>query len=210
MKMLLAIRRIIKNYIVAGLIVLVPVIGTYLILKFIILSADNLVISLLPARAQPEELFGKDIPGLGLIVTLILIVLAGIVTRLYVGRKLLQLGDTVISKIPLGRTIYGSIKQFMGAVLTRDAEKFESVVVVEYPRRGCWMIGFVTGGAIPPIQRMGEKRWINLFIPTTPNPTSGFFIMVPEDDVRPLPISIEKAFKLIISGGIVQDASASL
>lgn len=190
---------------IAGTAVLVPLIGTYLILKFIILSADDLAISLLPARLHPDELFGKDIPGLGLIATIILILIVGILTRLYFGKKLVQLGDYIMSKIPLGRGIYSGIKQFMSAILTRSEEKFKSVVAVEYPRKGCWVIGFVTAEPIPQIRRIDERRLLNIFVPTTPNPTSGFMIMVPQEDTKPLDMGIDEAFKLLISGGIVQN-----
>jgi uncharacterized membrane protein len=206
MKLISALKKIFKRYMIAGTAVLVPLIGTYLILKFIIISADDLAMSLLPARLHPDELFGKDIPGLGLIATIILILIVGIFTRLYFGKKLVQLGDYIMSKIPLGRGIYSGIKQFMTAILTRSEEKFKSVVAVEYPRKGCWVLGFVTAEPISQIRRIDEKRLLNIFIPTTPNPTSGFLIMVPEEDTRPLDMGIDEAFKLLISGGIIQDS----
>ncbi len=160
---------------------------------------------MLPEHLQPEEMFGYDIPGLGLIATIVLILIVGVLTRLYIGRFLVNLGDKIISKIPLGRGIYNAIKKFMSAIFTDREEKFRSVVAVEYPRRDCWVIGFVTSDAPSEFQAQTEEHLVNVFVPTTPNPTSGFLIMVPREEIRKLSMDIDEAFKLLISGGIIQD-----
>ncbi|MBT3182484.1 MAG: DUF502 domain-containing protein [Deltaproteobacteria bacterium] len=205
MQLVQGVKRVFKKYMLAGTVVLVPLIGTYLILKFIITSADNLFISMLPEKFQPQAVLGYDIPGLGLIATIVLIMIVGVVTRLYIGRFLVNVGDKIISKIPLGRGIYNAIKKFMSAILTNREEKFRSVVAVEYPRRDCWVIGFVTSDATAEFQAQTEKHLVNVFVPTTPNPTSGFLIMVPRDEIKKLSMDIDEAFKLLISGGIIQD-----
>jgi uncharacterized membrane protein len=192
-----------KRYFVSGLLVIIPIVGTIWILKVLILYADGLFTGLLPARLQPDVLFGRDIPGIGLVITIGLVLLAGVLTRLYIGRKVVHLGDRIIAKIPLGRGIYNSIKKFMGAFVSDDEQKqYRRVVAVEYPRRGCYMVGFMVGKTQPALQERFDHPWVSIFLPTSPNPTSGFMISVPEKEVIPLPISVEKAFKYIISGSV--------
>ena len=200
-----AIKRIFKRYLIAGTLVIVPLIGTYLIIKFIIVSIDNLFMSMIPMKFQPETIIGYNIPGLGLVLTVVIILVMGFFTRLYIGNKAIQLGDFIMSKIPLGRSIYGGIKQVLTSIFTNNSDKFRSVVLVEYPRKQCWVIGFVTGDPIEKMQNIDERHLINVFVPTTPNPTSGFLVMVPKNEVKHIDISIDKAFKLLISGGMIQD-----
>ncbi len=197
-------KKIFKKYFLAGLAVVLPLVITYLILKFLIVSADQLIISILPERIQPQRLIGRDIPGLGFIVTITLILSAGFLTRLYMGRKLMRLGDRIISKIPVGAGIYNAIKQFMGTFISDKDQQFKSVVVVEYPRRDSWVLGFVTKSPGKHILNVDDREWLTIFIPTTPNPTSGFLIMVPAEETRALDISTDEAFKFIISGGYIQ------
>lgn len=198
-----------RDNLVAGALVFVPIIFTIWILKVIVITADEFFINLLPRQLHPEMLLGKDIPGVGIVVTLTLMILTGFFTRLYIGKKVLQIGDALIAKIPLGRSIYSGVKQFLHTVVSRDPNKFKTVVVVEYPRKDIFALGFVTSDPIPLLQAIDKRRWVNVFIPTTPNPTSGFLVMVPEEDVRPLNIPIEYAFKLIISGGIVRSETSN-
>ena len=198
-------KRIFKSYMIAGTVVLVPLIGTYLILKFIIVSVDDMVISMIPDRFQQNSFFLFDIPGLGLVITLALIFIVGFITRLYIGNKLLALGDRILSKIPVGRSIYSGLKKFMGSIFTDREKRFKSVVLVEYPRKNCWVLGFMTSDCIPAIQKAQGEKLVNIFVPTTPNPTSGFLIMVAEQEIHRLNMGIDEAFKLLISGGLVQE-----
>jgi len=192
-----------KRYFVSGLLVIIPVIGTVWILKVIIVYADDMFMGLLPARAQPRAWLGYDIPGLGLFVTVGIILLVGVATRLYIGRKFVHLGEYIISKVPVGRSIYKSFKQFMRAFITDDeGAKHRRVVAVEYPRKGIYMVGFVVGPVQPGVQEKFDDPWISVFLPTSPNPTSGFMISLPEKDAIQLPISTDQAFKYIISGNI--------
>ena len=194
-----------KRYFISGLLVIIPVIGTVWILKVIIVYADEMFMGLLPERAQPEAWLGYNIPGLGFFITIGIILLVGVATRLYIGRKFVSLGEHVISKVPIGRSIYKSFKQFMRAFITDDEEaKHRRVVAVEYPRRGCFMVGFVVGPVQPGLQEKFDEPWITIFLPTSPNPTSGFMISVPEKDAIQLPISTDQAFKYIISGNLEQ------
>jgi len=203
--MLAWIKKIFKRYFIAGILVTAPLILTFWILKGLIIYADNSLLGLVPQRFHPTQLFGVHIPGLGLIVTITLVLLIGLFARLYIGKKVIELGDALISRIPLGRTIYTAIQQFLKTVIREDEQRFQNVCLVEYPRRGCYMLAFMTGEPIPMIQQVEQRKWINLFIPTTPNPTSGFWIMVPEEDITVIDISIEYAFKLVISAGIAKE-----
>jgi uncharacterized membrane protein len=205
MNLTTAVKTFFKKYMLAGTAVLVPLIGTYMILKFIIVSIDGMMISLLPLRFQPQVILGYDIPGLGLIVTVLVILMAGVVTRLYVGKLLVSIGDRIISKIPLGRSIYSGIKKFLSSILTPNEDRFRSVVAVEYPRKDSWVLGFLTSDCMGEMQKLSHHNMVNVFIPTTPNPTSGFLIMLPQNDVTYLDMKIDEAFKLLISGGILKD-----
>jgi len=198
-----AILAVFKKYFIAGALVLVPIIVTIWVLKAITLWADSFIISLIPARFIPSCIYQKIVPGFGLAVTIGLILITGIVTRLYFGKKLVELGDFIISKIPIGRSVYNVIKQFLSEILTHDRKRFRGAALIEWPREGTYMLGFITGEPIPALAKVLKGPWVNIFIPTTPNPTTGFFIMLSKDKVVPLDLSVDHAFKLIISGGIV-------
>ncbi len=202
-------KKFFKRYFLAGLAVAVPLVVTYLILKFLIVSTDQLVLSFIPERLWPRSLTGVDIPGFGLIVTILLILSIGVLTRHYVGRKFVSLGDRIISKIPLGAGIYNATKQFMNTFISDKEQQFKGVVVVEYPRKGSWVMGFVTRHPSRHILDVDQREWVTIFIPTTPNPTSGFLIMVPEEETRPLDITTDEAFKFIISAGYLQGRNDS-
>lgn len=200
---MLTLKKIFKTYLLAGTLVLVPIIGTFLILRLIIEWSDALIRSLLPASVHPDSFFGMHIPGLGLLWTLIIILVVGSITHLYVGKKAVELGDRLIGKIPFGRGIYNGMKQLTNTLFHRDQSKFRSVVAVEYPRKGLWMLGFVTSDSSGEIKNIDMRPMVNIFIPTTPNPTSGFLVIVPKEDVKFLSMTVEEAFKFIISGGII-------
>ncbi len=197
-------KSIFKRYFLAGLAVLMPLVITYLILKFLVVSADALVLSFIPKRFWPNELIGVDIPGLGLIVTIVMIIAMGMLTRHYMGRKFVKLGDHIMSKIPLGAGIYNATKQFMNTFISDKEQQFKSVVVVEYPRRGSWVMGFVTKSPSKEILDVDEREWVTIFIPTTPNPTSGFLIMAPKNETKSVDLSTDEAFKFIVSAGYLQ------
>ncbi len=199
---------IFKKYFIAGALVLVPIIVTIWVLKAIALWADSFILSLIPSGLKPEIFLEKTIPGVGIAVTIAITLLVGVITRLYFGKKLLKLGDLIISKIPIGRGVYNIVKQFLSEILTQDKKKFKGVALVQWPRAGTYMIGFITGEPPAFLARAGEGPWVNVFIPTTPNPTSGFYVVFPKKDIVPLDISVDHAFKLIISGGIFSQNNA--
>ena len=205
MKLIHSLNVFLKRNFLAGLVVTLPLIGTYLILSFIVEWVDEIMMGLLPRRYSPEALIGIDIPGMGFLITILFILIVGFLTRIYLGRKIIQLGDWIILKIPIGRTIYSSIKQFMETVFSGKKREFEGVVMVEYPRKDCWVMGFLTRSPGRRILHVDDRRWLTVFIPTTPNPTSGFLVMVPEELTRPVSMTTEQAFKFIISAGYVQE-----
>jgi uncharacterized membrane protein len=200
--MIKKIKKSIKAVFLTGLIAVIPAGVTIYVLYLIIKLMNNLV-RFVPARYHPDQLLPFHIPGLGVIITLILIFTIGLVTRSYLGKKLAILGDRMVRRIPLVRGIYNALKQFVDAVFSDKGQSFKKAVLIEYPRKGLYSIAFVTGVSRGEVQAKTLQRCVNVFVPTTPNPTSGFYIMVPEGDMITLDMTVEEAFTLIISGGIV-------
>ncbi len=195
-------RKKIKNILLTGFVAMIPVGVTVYIIAFLIRTMDNLV-KIIPHRFQPDELLGFHIPGLGIIITLVLIFIVGLVTKSYLGRKAVSLGEWIVDKIPFVSGIYKGVKQLVDAIFSDKHRSFRKAVLIEYPRKGLYSIAFVTGDSQGEVQEKTAKKHINLFVPTTPNPTSGFYIMIPEEDIINLDMSVEEAFSLIISGGII-------
>ncbi len=184
-----------KKYFFSGLLVVIPIALTIYILVIIINFTDRLypvVKSYLPFY----------IPGFGIIITFSIIMLVGIITTNFLGKKLVAIGEKIIVRIPLVKEIYNSIKQIAEAIFAMEDRSFRRVVLIEYPRKGIFTMAFVTGVTKGELQTKTEKKVLNIFVPTTPNPTSGFYLMVPEDEVIDLDIRPEEAFKLIVSGGM--------
>ena len=184
-----------KNYFLTGLLVILPIFITVYVVLFLIRGMD-VVLKLIPAKYVPE------IPGLGFILAVILISAVGLLTRNFAGRKVVQLGEKMVDRIPLVRIIYSGVKQLLEAFFVQKTAAFRRVALLEYPRRGVYVIGFITGESRGEVQKKTDKNMINVFVPTTPNPTSGFYVLIPEDELVALDMTIEDAFKLIISGGI--------
>lgn len=203
MALRLFIKTKLQRYFLAGLVAVVPIGLTALVVRWTVGFMDQLLLRLIPERYWPETLFGFALPGVGVLATLLLILLAGMLVTNYFGHSLLRLSDWIMRRIPLVSGIYNLFKQVADTVLAADRQGFRKVVLVEYPRRGIWSVGFVTGVSQGEVQRLTEQRMINVFMPTTPNPTSGYYILVPEADAMELNMSVDEAFKLIISGGMV-------
>jgi uncharacterized membrane protein len=197
------IRKKLKRSFLAGLLVLVPLGMTIVVVRWIIGLMDGLLMRFLPERFWPEAVFGFPVPGLGVVATLLLIWLVGMLATNYFGRSVLSFSERVMGQIPLVKGIYGLFKQVADTVLNSEREGFRKVVLIEYPRKGIWSVGFVTGVSQGEVQTLTDRRMINVFVPTTPNPTSGYYILVPEEEAKVLNMTTEEAFKLIISGGMV-------
>ena len=195
-------RTSLKNYFLTGLLVILPIfITVYIILSLI--RAMDAILKYIPAEYLPETYLQIHIPGLGLILVVILVFVVGLLTRNFIGRKIVKLGENIVDRIPLVRVLYTGVKQLLEPLFLQKTNAFKRVALIEYPRRGVHVIGFVTGESKGEVQSKISKNMMNVFVPTTPNPTSGFYILIPEDEVVYLNMSVEDAFKLIISGGIV-------
>jgi len=191
-----------KNVFLAGLAVTVPVGLTIYILIFLIDLMDGLL-KVVPTGLHPDQVLGVRVPGLGVIATLILVYIAGLLATSYAGGKLFRLAESLVDRIPLVRGIYQAIKQIVMAMVSKEGQSFKKVVLVEFPREGLFTVAFVTGAATGELRDKTGGHCINIFVPTTPNPTSGYYMIVPEDRVTALEMSVEEAFKLIISGGMI-------
>jgi len=198
-----------RAYFLAGVLVTTPLAVTIAIASWLIDFVDSRVVPLLPDQYNPDfylkEILGYEIglPGLGLLVLVIAITLVGALTAGFVGRIVVRLGENMLSRMPFIRTIYGATKQILETVLQSQSNAFRQAVLVEYPRRGLWAIGFITGTTEGEVQNLTKDKVINVFLPTTPNPTSGFLLFVPRQDLVILDMAVEEAIKMVISGGIV-------
>ena len=189
-----------RSWFLTGLLVTAPVLLTVYITWAAIELIDGQVASILPGFNQ---LVFASIPGAGLIIGLILITVIGAVAAGFLGRWIIKLGESILNRMPVVRTIYGASKQILETVISTQSDAFRDAVLVEYPRRGLWVIGFVTGGTRGEVAEQIDIEMVNVFIPTTPNPTSGFLLFCPRDEIIYLEMSVEDAVKLVVSGGIV-------
>ena len=173
-----------------------------MVLAFSIRLIDRSLL-LLPPALRPENLIGFKIPGLGVILTLVLVLVTGLIVANFFGRRIVGAWESLLSRIPLVRSVYGAVKQITASLFADASQSFREVVLVEYPRRGLWMLAFVTGDTPKKFQSVAGQDLINIYVPTTPNPTSGFYIMVPPSDVKRLDVPVEVGLKMILSAGVV-------
>lgn len=193
-----------RRYFVSGLLFWLPIWATYVVIKFLVDILNN-TISLLPHKYQPDVLLGFHIPGIGVIMTLALILFTGLMVANFIGRQLVKIWEGIVSRIPLVRTVYTGVKQVLDTLFSPGGQSFRKVLLVEYPRAGMWSIAFQTGdGTLEVESSVKEGAMVSLFIPTTPNPTSGFLMMAPRSKVIELKMSVEQALKYVISLGVVQ------
>lgn len=197
---------ILRRYIIAGLLIWVPVGITVLIIKLFVDLLDRTLL-LLPPSLRPENLIGFDIPGLGIFISAFIIITTGFVVTNIVGRKMVNLGENILDRIPLVRSIYSAVKQVTQTILSSDKNSFRQVLLIQYPRKGVWTLAFQTGEGIPTFNELTGVQLFTVFIPTTPNPTSGFILMVPETEAMKLDIDVEDALKFIMSLGVVTPGS---
>lgn len=195
-------KHFIRANLLAGILFLTPIMATFFFLRLLFSWVDGLL-NFLPARFRPEAFLPFPVPGLGLILLFATLLLTGFAVRNYLGRKLVVLWERIIETIPLVNKLYLAVKQLVETIFNRSPQDFQRVVLVEFPKEGSYAIGFVTGVAVGETQRKTQKKVVNVFVPTTPNPTSGFFLMIPEESVIPMEMGVEDAFKLLVSGGII-------
>jgi uncharacterized membrane protein len=192
-----------RGYFFAGMLVTAPIAITVYIALLLISFIDQRVFDLIPPVYNPETYLPFSIPGIGVVLMILILTLIGAIAAGYVGKMLLRLSDRLLNRMPVVRSIYGAAKQIVDTVVSNKAVAFREVVLLEYPRRGIWTIGFLTGRSIDQIGQAAGRKLLNVFVPTTPNPTSGFLLFLPESDVQRLPMSVEEGIKLVISAGIV-------
>ncbi len=190
-----------RRYLVAGLLIWVPLGVTLLIVTFLVDLIDRTLL-LLPQRIQPEHLIGFRIPGLGLVLTTIIVLLTGMIVTNLFGMQLVTVAERILHRIPVVRSIYGAVKQVTESMFS-SGKSFRKVVLVEYPRQGVWTLAFQTGMGAEEIRNKTGRNVTNIFVPTTPNPTSGFFLMVPHEDVIELDMSVDDGLKMLLSVGVV-------
>lgn len=191
-----------KKYFITGLLVLVPLFITVWVLSFLIHTMDQSLL-LLPAAWQPKELFGFNVPGLGALLTLGIIFGAGLVATNIFGQHLIEVWESLLARVPVVKTIYSSVKQVSDTLFSNTGNAFRKAVLVQYPRDGSWTIAFITGIPGGDVKNHLFGDYISIYVPTTPNPTSGFFLMMPREDVIELDMSVDEALKYILSMGTV-------
>ncbi len=193
----------IRNYFFAGVLITAPATITFWLAIQIVQFFDSTVRGLIPVAYNPEHYLPFSIPGIGLLIFFIGITLIGALTAGLMGRFIMRTAESIVNSMPVVRTIYGALKQIFETVLKSKSQAFRQVVLLEYPRRGIWCIGFVSGKTEGEVQNLTEDEMINVFLPTTPNPTSGFLLFLPRRDLTVLRMSVEEGIKMVVSGGLV-------
>jgi uncharacterized membrane protein len=191
-----------KRYFLAGLILWAPLSITIWVITWVFDALD----SVLPMALRSEALFGTHIPGFGVLVVVLLILLTGFVAANLIGQKLVEIWEGLMRRIPLFRSIYSSVKQVSDTILSPNGQAFRQAVLIQYPRQGSWTIGFLTGTPASDVAQHLPTECVSVYVPTTPNPTSGFFLMMPKTEVIELSIGVDAALKYVVSMGTVPPA----
>lgn len=194
--------QLIKRYFLTGLLIWVPLAITAWVLSLIVGTMDQ-SLRLLPEAIHPHTLFGFDIPGAGVILTLAIILLTGLVTANFIGQKLVVWWERLLARIPVVNSVYNSVKQVSDTLFSSSGQAFRKALLIQYPREGMWTIAFMTGLPGSDVSNHLTGEHVSVYVPTTPNPTSGFFLMLPKKDVIELEMSVDEALKYIISMGVV-------
>ena len=197
-----------RNYLISGLLFWIPLILTIIVIKFFL----EFINSLVPQEYLPEAIFNLDtsIPGSGIILLFLIILITGILVTNILGRRLVAVWEKLLNRIPGFRNIYNILKKVSDTVLNTSSQSFKKAFLIQYPSKGIWVIAFQSGDYRGEAESIIGEETINLFVPTTPNPTSGFFVLIPKKDAFELDISVEDAFKLVISAGVVTPNSVKI
>jgi uncharacterized membrane protein len=194
--------RSLRRYAISGLLIWVPILVTVLVVRFILDLMDKTLV-LLPRRLRPDEFLGLHIPGFGAVLAVIIVLVTGLLVTNFIGRTLVGYWEDLLERIPFVRALYGGVKSFSETILSNSGNSFKQVLLVQYPREGLWSVGFQTTDNLPEINaRLGGPH-VCVFIPTTPNPTSGFIFVAPLAQVVPLDMSVDEAMKMIVTLGVV-------
>ncbi len=197
-----------RNYFISGLLFWIPLVLTFIVIRFFL----ELLNKIIPTKYLPETLFNlnTDFPGSGIVLVLLVILVTGVMVSNILGRKLVSLWERVLNKIPGFRNIYNVLKKVSDTVFNTSTESFRKAFLIQYPSKGIWVIAFQSGDYKGEAESIIGEEMINLFVPTTPNPTSGFFVMMPKKDVFELNMTVEEAFKIVISAGVVIPSSLEI
>jgi len=192
-----------RAYFFAGVLVTAPIGITVYLAWSVVSWVDESVLPLLPSKYNPETYLPFSVPGIGVIVLLVFMTAVGAITAGMLGRMVVGYGERILTRMPIVRGVYGATKQIFETLLAKKSTAFREVVLVEFPRLGMWSIGFITGVTEGEVQELTDEEVLNVYLPTTPNPTSGFLCFVPRSEVYPLSMTVEEGIKLVVSGGIV-------
>jgi len=192
-----------KRYLIAGLLVWVPVVITLWVFRAIVTTMDELVTPMLPFNWRPEIWLGNRIPGIGLVIALAVVILTGVFASNILGQRLLAWGERLVNRIPVVKNLYSGVKQISDTLLTPGGHAFRKALLVQYPRMGSWTIAFQSGFPGGELAGLLGEEHISVYVPTTPNPTSGFFLMMPKSEVIELTMSVDEALKYVLSMGVV-------
>ena len=191
-----------RKWLVAGLLVIVPVAVTFAVLRWIVETLDSTLL-VLPERWQPDKLIGVHIPGFGVLLTLAILLIVGGIASNFFGKKLVEWGDRLVARIPVVRSIYSSVKQVSDTLFSPGGNAFRTAVLVQWPRADVWTIGFVTGTPGGDVSNHLVGDYLSVYVPTTPNPTGGYFVMLRKSDCIELKMTVDEALKYVISMGVV-------
>lgn len=195
-----------KKYFITGLLVLVPLLTTAWVISSIIGAMDQSLL-LLPASWRPKAQWGLDIPGVGALLTLIMIFVTGVVATNFFGQQIVLLWEALVARVPVVKSIYASVKQVSDTLFSESGNAFRQAVLVQFPRKNVWTIAFVTGTPGGDVANHLIGDYVSVYVPTTPNPTGGYFLMMKREDLMPLDMSVDAALKYIISMGVVSPPS---
>ncbi|HVY04407.1 MAG TPA: DUF502 domain-containing protein [Burkholderiales bacterium] len=191
-----------KKYLITGLLIWVPIVITVWVLSVLVGTLDQTLL-LLPDDWQPKAWLGFNIPGLGVLLTFVVVLLTGMLGANIIGQRLVHLWEALLGRIPVVKSLYSSVKQVSDTLFSSSGQAFRKALLVQYPRQGSWTIAFLTGQPGGDVTNYLKGEYVSIYIPTTPNPTSGFFLMMPRADVIELDMSVDAALKYIISMGVV-------
>ena len=191
-----------KKYFITGLLVLVPVVITFWVLSSLIQTMDQSLL-LLPEQWRPQQLFGFSMVGLGAILTVVTIFVTGVIATNIFGQQLILLWEAMLSRVPVVKSIYASVKQVSDTIFSDSGNAFRKALLIEFPRKGSWTIAFLTGEPGGDVSNHLQGDYVSVFVPTTPNPTGGYFLMIEKKEVMELDMSVDQALKYIISMGTV-------
>jgi uncharacterized membrane protein len=191
-----------KRYLIAGLLVWAPLGITIWVINFLVTTLDQTLL-LVPEALRPEALLGFHIPGLGVLLSFVILLVTGVVAANFFGQRLIRVWEGILGRIPFVKSIYSSVKQVSDTLLSDQGTAFRKALLVEFPRPGCWTIAFLTGAPADSVVDHLPGEHVSVYVPTTPNPTGGYFVMVPKNTVRELDMSVDDALKYIISMGVV-------